>query len=84
MVNFGEVRRVQVAKVILLTPHLHVGAPGSFSDLLRFVQTLKRECCAQSNGKLPYLIIHSKTAALFPKFAMEDLSLAEMQPWFLG
>ena len=43
-------------------PHLLVGAPGIFSDLLRFVQMLKREWGAESNWKLPYLFIPSKTA----------------------
>ena len=37
------------------SPHLHVGAPGIFSDLLRSVQMLKREWVVESNGKLPYL-----------------------------
>ena len=37
------------------SPHLHVGAPGIFSDLLRSVQMLKREWGAESNGKLLHL-----------------------------
>ena len=37
------------------SPHLHVGAHGIFSDLLRFVEMLKREWGVESNGKLPYL-----------------------------
>ena len=45
------------------SPHLLVGAPGIFSDLLRFVQMLKRESGAESNGKLPHLFIPSKTAS---------------------
>ena len=32
-----------------------------------------REWGAESNGKLPHLFIHSKTATLIPEFAMEDL-----------
>ena len=40
VVNFSEVRRA-----------LYVGAPGIFSDLLRSVQMLKRECDAECNGK---------------------------------
>ena len=35
--------------------HLHVGVPGTFSDLLSSDQMLKRECGAESNGKLPHL-----------------------------
>ena len=53
-----EVQRAQLAKSSL---HL-IGAPGMFSDLLRFVQMLKREWGAESNGKLPHLFIPSKTA----------------------
>ena len=37
------------------SPHLHIGAPGIFSDLLRSLQMLKREWGAESNGKLPHL-----------------------------
>ena len=60
VVNFGEIRRAQVSQ--MHSPHLHVGAPGIFSDLLRSVQMLKREWGAESNGKLPHLFIPSKTA----------------------
>ena len=38
------------------SPHLLVGAPGIFSDLLRSVQILKRKWGAESNGKLPHLL----------------------------
>ena len=43
----------------------------------------KSEWGAESNGKLPQLIIPGKTAALIPEFAVEDLPAAELQPWFL-
>ena len=76
MVNFGEVRRDQLA-------NLHVGAPGIFSDLLRSIQMLKREWGSESNGELPHLFIPSKSANFVPEFAVEDLSLVELQPWFL-
>ena len=33
--------------------------------------------------KQPHLFIPGKTAALVPEFAVEDLPLAELQPWFL-
>ena len=65
------------------SPHLHAGAPGVFSDLLRSVEMLKREWGAERNGKLLHLSIPSKTAALIPEFAVEDLPLAELHPWFL-
>ena len=35
----------------------------------------KREWDAESNGKLPYLYIPSKTATLVPEFAVKDLPL---------
>ena len=74
MVNFGEVRRAQLAKSTLLTSTL---VPlGIFSDLLRSVQMLRRECGAESNGKLPHLSIPSKTAAWVSEFAVEDLPLS--------
>ena len=73
MVNFGEVRRAQLAKSTLLTSTF--GAPEIFSDLLRSVQMLKREWDAGSNGKLPRLFIPSKTATLVPEFAVKDLPL---------
>ena len=65
------------------SPHLHVGASGIFSDLLRSVQMLTREWGAKSNRNLPHLFIPDKTAALIPEFAVEDLLSAEVQPWFL-
>ena len=58
------------------SPHLHVGAPGIFLDLLRSVQMLRREWGAEINGKLPHLSIPSKTAAWVPEFAVEDLPLS--------
>ena len=36
---------------------------------------LKREWDAESNGKLSHIFIFSKTAALVPKFSVEDLPL---------
>ena len=57
------------------SPNLHSGASGIFSDLLRYVQMLKREWGVESNGKLPHLLIPSKTTTLVPEFAVEDLPL---------
>ena len=56
-------------------PHLLIGAPGIFPDLLKSVQMLKGEWGAESNGKLSHLFNPSKTAALVPEFAVEDLPL---------
>ena len=60
------------------SPHLHVGDPGIFSDLLRYVQMPKREWGAESNGKLQHL-----SAALVPEFVVEDLPSTELHPRFL-
>ena len=38
----------------------------------------KREWGAESNRKLPHLLIPSETAALVPEFAMEDLPLGRI------
>ena len=54
-------------------PHLLIGAPGIFSELLKSVQMLNREWGAESNGKLLHLFIPSKTATLVPEFGVEDL-----------
>ena len=62
----------------IYSPHLLVSAPGMFSDLLRCVQTLKREWGAEINGKLPHLFIPSKAATQVTKFAMEDLPLGRI------
>ena len=66
------------------SPHLYVGAPGIFSDLLRSLQMLKREWGAESNGKLQHLSIPSKTATWVPEFAVEDLPLSRTAAWFLS
>ena len=60
------------------SPHVLAGALGIFSDLLRFVQMLKRECGAEIKGKLPHLFIPSKTATQVSQFAMEDLPLGRI------
>ena len=56
------------------SPHLHAGAPGIFSDLLRSVQMLKKVWGSKSNRKLPHLFIPSKSTTLVPEFAVEELS----------
>ena len=53
-------------------------------DLLRFVQIVKREWVAESNGKLSHIFIPSKTGTLVSEFVVEDLPLAELQPWCLS
>ena len=44
---------------------------------LNIYHMLEREWSAESNGKQPHLLIPDKTAALVPKFSVENL------PWFL-
>ena len=39
---------------------------------------LKREWGAENKGKLPHLLIYSKTATWVPEFAMEDLPLGRI------
>ena len=60
------------------SPHLHAGALGNFSILLRSVQILKGERCAESNGKLPHLFIPSKIATVIPEFPVENLPLGRI------
>ena len=63
------------------SPHLHVGAPGIFSELLKSVQMLKREWGAESNGKLLHLFIPCETVTLVPEFVVKDLPLGRTL-WF--
>ena len=72
MVNFGEVRKAQLA---IHSPHLQIGAPAIFSDHLSSVQMLKSEWGVKSNGKLSHLFIPSKTATLVTAFAVKDFPL---------
>ena len=67
MVNFGEVRRAQLAKSTLLTSTL--GPLGSFQMLKR-----ERVGCGK-HWTLPHIFIPSKTATLVPESEVEDLPL---------
>ena len=79
---YGEFRLSPEGPVSQIhTPHLHEGAPGMFSDLLRSVSMLQREWGAESNRKLLHLFIPYKTAALVSAFVVEDLSSGKLQPW---
>ena len=69
MVNFGEVRRAQLAKSTLLTCTL--GPLGSFQTWKVCSDAKERVGC----GKLRHLLIPSKPATLVPEFAVEDLPL---------
>ena len=75
----GEFRRSPEDPISQIhSHHLHFGAPGFFSDLLRSVQMLKRECDGERKGNLSYLFIPSETVTFVPEFAMEDLSLGRI------
>ena len=52
----GEFRRSPEVPVSQIhSPHLQVGAPGIFSDLLRSILMVKREWGAEGDRKLPHL-----------------------------
>ena len=73
------------------SPQLHVAAPGIFSDLLRFVQMLKREWVRKTGSNRTYLSIvklqprflslqwktclRERTVVFLPDFAVKDLPL---------
>ena len=76
MVNFGEVRRGQLAKSIPAPPRW---CPWDLFRSFKVFQMLKREWGAESTGKLPHLLIPGKTASLIPEFAVEEL-----QPWYVS
>ena len=83
MVKFGEIPEGPVSQIH--SPHLHVGAPGIFSDLLRSVKMPKGEWNAESNEKLPHLFIPGKISALVSEFTVEELPLgrtASLVPQF--
>ena len=66
------------------SPHLHAGAPGIFSGLLRSVQMLKREWGAESNGKLPHLFIPWWNEPWFLSLRWKTCLWVEFRPWFLS
>ena len=68
VVNFGEVRRAQLAK------STHVTSWDLFRSF-KICSDAKWEWGADSNGKLSKLLIPSKTTTLVPEFAVEDLPL---------
>ena len=53
------------------SPHLHVGAPGIISDLLRSVQMLKRDGVRKATGSYRTYSFLCKISALVPEFAVE-------------
>ena len=70
--NFGEVRRAQLAKSTLLTSTL---MPLVSLRSFKVCSDAKERVGCGNNGKLPHLFIPSKTATLVTEFAVEDLPL---------
>ena len=66
------------------SPHFHVGAPGIFSDLLRSVQMLQRECGAENNGKLPHLFFPVQLQPWILSLQWETCLWAKLQFWCLS
>ena len=66
------------------SPHLLVGAPGFFSDLLRFAQMLKREWGAESNGKLPHLFIPRVLVITTPDHHVHSMYSYRHRFWHLS
>ena len=62
-ISCGEFRwSTEVPVSQIHSPHLNDRDPGIFSDLLRSIQMIKRECDAESNGNIPQIFISSKAA----------------------
>ena len=85
MVNFGKIRRAQLAKSTLLTS-TQLGPWDLFRSfkVCSDAKEREREWGAESHGKLPHLFIPSKTTTLVPEFAVKDRLWAELQPWCLS
>ena len=76
-----EVRKAQLPKSTLLACMF---VPlRYFSDLLTYVQMLKREWVRKAMGIYGTYSISDKTAAFVPEFSVEDLHSAELQLRFL-
>ena len=76
--NFGEVRRAQLAKSTLLTSTLvPLGSFKVCSD------AKEREWVRKATVSYRNYSVPGKTAALVPEFAVEDLPSAELHPRFL-
>ena len=77
VVNFGEVRRAQLAKSTLLTSRL---MPLDLLRSFKVCSVLRREWGAEINEKLPHLYIPSKTATWFLSLLRKTCLWIELQP----
>ena len=82
VVNFGEVQRAVLAKSTLLTSTL---VPlGSFQNLLRSVQMLKREWVQKATGSYRTYSSLIKHKLRFLSMQWKTCLWAEFQPWCLS
>ena len=75
MVNFGEVRRAQLAKFTLLTSMVPLRS-------FKICSYTQESGVRKATGNYRTYSVSGKTAVLVSEFAVEDLSLAELQPRF--
>ena len=66
------------------SPHRHAGAPGIFSDLLRSVQTLKRDWVRKATGSYRTYLSLVKLQPGFLSLWWKICFWAELRPWFLS
>ena len=66
------------------SPHLLIGAPGIFSDHLRFVQMLKREWVRKATGSYRTYSSQVKLQPWFLSLQWKTYIWAELQPWCLS
>ena len=74
--HFGEVRRAQLAKTVLLTSTLE--PLGSF----QICSDAKESGMRKATGSYRTYSVFSKTALLVSEFAVEDLPSAKLKPRF--
>ena len=67
-----------------ITPRLHAGAPGIFSDLLRYVMMLKREWSDENKGSYSTYLSLVKLKPWFLRLRWKTCLSAELQPWCLS
>ena len=78
--NFGEVRRAQLAKSLSSPPRW---CPWDLFRSFKVRSDAKDNVVRKATGSYSTYSIPGKTAALVREFAVEDLPLAELQPRFL-